>query len=212
MALTIDFLPTYDRKTIAAELRRIAGVTGKNHVSARDIRCYGRVSDRCVIAKFGSLRSANTKAGLDTGPYRRWTTPQLLKAVAELWRTTDRDCGRSPLGVDVKKYGLLFSAGTVAKRFGSWKKALLAVSASPGAARRSPLIETTRKTGRRNPIPVGRRYQVFQRDTFTCRICKRSGVPIEVDHIIPVSKGGSDLIENLQTLCARCNRGKSNRM
>ncbi len=164
------------------------------------------------IDKFGSLLNANTKAGLDPGPYRRWTTPQLLKAVAELWHKTDRDHGRSPLGVDVKEYGLPFSAGTVSKRFGSWKKALLAVSASPGASRRSPLIEATRKTSRRGPIPVGRRYQVFQRDLFTCRICKRSGVPIEVDHIIPVSRGGSDLIENLQTLCIPCNRGKSNRV
>ncbi|MBR2352886.1 MAG: HNH endonuclease, partial [Clostridia bacterium] len=36
----------------------------------------------------------------------------------------------------------------------------------------------------------------------------RDGVKLEVDHIIPVSKGGKSTLDNLQTLCERCNRGK----
>lgn len=59
------------------------------------------------------------------------------------------------------------------------------------------------------------RYDVLKRDGHRCCICGRSareGVNLEVDHIIPVSKGGKTIMSNLQTLCDRCNRGKSNKM
>ncbi|MCC6294516.1 MAG: HNH endonuclease [Bryobacterales bacterium] len=35
------------------------------------------------------------------------------------------------------------------------------------------------------------------------------GVQLEVDHILPWSKGGKSTIDNLQTLCSACNEGKS---
>lgn len=59
------------------------------------------------------------------------------------------------------------------------------------------------------------RYDVLKRDNFTCQICgassKKDGVKLEVDHIFPVSKGGKTEMKNLQTLCERCNRGKSDK-
>ena len=212
MALTIDFLLSYDRKTIAAELRRIASVTGKNSVSKRDLKIHGRVSESCVSEKFGSLRNANIKSGLQPGSRFKWSREQILKALMELWHKTNRDFGRSPMRPDLKAYGLPFNVMNVIRHFGSWRKALIAVSAHPAAKLPPPPPEPIRKKRRGHTIGVGRRMQVFKRDSFKCRICKQSGVPIEVDHIIPVSKGGSDLMDNLQTLCARCNRGKSNRM
>ena len=57
------------------------------------------------------------------------------------------------------------------------------------------------------------RFQVFQRDNFTCVICGRSpqkhGVALTADHIFPWSRGGLTVIENLQTACEDCNLGKS---
>lgn len=58
------------------------------------------------------------------------------------------------------------------------------------------------------------RYNVFQRDNFTCQVCgatAKDGAKLHVDHIIPVSAGGKTLMSNLQTLCERCNLGKSNK-
>lgn len=55
------------------------------------------------------------------------------------------------------------------------------------------------------------RYNVLKRDGFRCCICgatANDGVKLEVDHIVPVSKGGKSTYDNLQTLCERCNRGK----
>ena len=55
------------------------------------------------------------------------------------------------------------------------------------------------------------RYEVLKRDGFRCAICGRGredGVKLEVDHIIPISKGGKTIMTNLRTLCMDCNRGK----
>ena len=55
-------------------------------------------------------------------------------------------------------------------------------------------------------------FRVKKRDGFKCVICgrgQRDGVTLEVDHIKPVSKGGLTEMDNLQTLCFDCNRGKS---
>ncbi len=54
------------------------------------------------------------------------------------------------------------------------------------------------------------RFEVFKRDDFTCRYCGRKTpqVVLEVDHIVPVSKGGGNDIDNLVTSCWECNRGK----
>ena len=54
------------------------------------------------------------------------------------------------------------------------------------------------------------RFEVFKRDSFKCQYCGKSApdVVLEVDHIIPVSKGGDNDISNLITACFDCNRGK----
>ena len=58
------------------------------------------------------------------------------------------------------------------------------------------------------------RYNVLKRDNYSCQICgatAKDGAKLHVDHIIPVSKGGKTVMNNLQTLCERCNIGKSDK-
>ena len=61
------------------------------------------------------------------------------------------------------------------------------------------------------------RELIKTRDNFTCCNCGNSiqyepNLLLEIDHIIPVSKGGTTTEENLQTLCWKCNRAKSNKL
>lgn len=58
------------------------------------------------------------------------------------------------------------------------------------------------------------RYDILKRDKFRCVLCGRSaddGIQLQVDHIVPVSKGGKSVPSNLRTLCSSCNMGKSDK-
>ena len=58
------------------------------------------------------------------------------------------------------------------------------------------------------------RYDILWRDGYKCQICgitAKDGAKLHVDHIIPIAKGGKTVPDNLQTLCERCNLGKSDK-
>jgi hypothetical protein len=50
---------------------------------------------------------------------------------------------------------------------------------------------------------------VFSRDGGVCQCCG-SSVDLEYDHITPYSCGGTSVPSNIQLLCLKCNRSKSN--
>jgi hypothetical protein len=67
--------------------------------------------------------------------------------------------------------------------------------------------------GQRALMTTRLRGQIKERDNHTCLNCRVSlaaepHLLLEVDHIMPVSKGGLSVPENLQTLCWKCNRTK----
>lgn len=61
-------------------------------------------------------------------------------------------------------------------------------------------------------IGIRTRYEVLRRDNFACRYCgaKAPYVELHVDHVIPISRGGTDDEWNLTAACVDCNLGKSN--
>lgn len=87
--------------------------------------------------------------------------------------------------------------------------------------------------GKRNKISQTKRQIIFTRDAWTCVYCgleanvlfKRINKPtrliviprdkkgrmFEIDHIIPISKGGDNSFNNLVTSCWKCNNKKSNK-
>ncbi len=71
-----------------------------------------------------------------------------------------------------------------------------------------------------------KRKKIFRRDDFTCHYCgwkpdketailrenSENGMWLTVDHIVPESEGGSNVLENLITVCADCNQKKGKKL
>lgn len=53
---------------------------------------------------------------------------------------------------------------------------------------------------------------IGRRDGFLCRKCKAVTTNLQIDHVIPISKGGTNELDNLQLLCPPCNLTKSDRL
>ena len=56
------------------------------------------------------------------------------------------------------------------------------------------------------------RFAILQRDNFRCQYCGRTpkdDIRLEIDHIIPLCKGGLNEDGNLITACFECNRSKA---
>ena len=63
-------------------------------------------------------------------------------------------------------------------------------------------------------VGVTRRMEVIERDNSTCYICNTvvNFNDVELDHLIPVSKGGNSSNENVAVSCMKCNRSRGNRI
>lgn len=70
------------------------------------------------------------------------------------------------------------------------------------------------KHANQRAVPLALRFRVLERDHGRCVLCgatAASGARLHVDHVVPWSHGGRTEMENLQSLCERCNLGKGNR-
>lgn len=58
------------------------------------------------------------------------------------------------------------------------------------------------------------RFAIYERDGYRCVRCGKydNGSNLEIDHIIPISKGGKSTFDNLQTLCHDCNKEKGSKI
>lgn len=71
--------------------------------------------------------------------------------------------------------------------------------------------------GQRALMTSNLREKIKERDNYTCQKCgisieKEPNLLLEIDHIIPLSKGGLTSENNLQALCWRCNRKKGSKI
>ena len=67
------------------------------------------------------------------------------------------------------------------------------------------------KAQNRKSISLRVRFEVLRRNKFCCSYCGKAAVDgyrLVIDHIKPVSKGGTNDIDNLTASCDDCNNGK----
>lgn len=91
------------------------------------------------------------------------------------------------------------------------RESILASSPKPKRIKKSnKKVKSSRQS---RYIPAATRVDVLRRDNYRCVYCGVSAkkAELQIDHIVPFSKSGSNAIDNLQTLCSDCNKGKSNR-
>ncbi len=55
------------------------------------------------------------------------------------------------------------------------------------------------------------RYEIFNRDRYTCQYCGEQSRHLTLDHVVPRYRGGQHTWENVVSACAACNRRKAGR-
>jgi hypothetical protein len=199
---------------LLADLRSIAGRLGKGTVGQKEYRELGKYDDTTTSDRFGTWNNALRAAGLTVSNDINIPDERLFENLLNLWQ----HFGRQPRRAELASPPSTISQSPYNRRFGSWTEALTAFAAYANATEaEAPLAQsaplTRRETGRDPSLRL--RWHVLRRDRFTCCGCGaspalRPEVELHVDHIVPWSKGGATVLENLQTLCSKCNLGKSN--
>jgi hypothetical protein len=205
---------TVSDEELLADLRSAAVSLGKNTVGQKEYRQVGKYDDTTASNRFGSWNKALRAAGLSVSNEVDISDDRLFENLLVLWQ----HYGRQPRRAELAQTPSTISQTPYGRRFGSWSAALAAfVEYANGSGVEAPLAQhaqpNRRETGREPSLRL--RWRVLQRDRFTCRACGASpalslNVELHVDHIVPWSKGGMTVLENLQTLCSGCNLGKSN--
>ena len=221
------------------DIIRVSKILGKTSFSSREYNDLAKYSSSTVFKRFKSWNDALDKAGLQPYKQvseKRIETVSLLEEIERMWITLGRQPTVSDVKNGYSKYALnTFSRRFGGWRnaldaFVVWindeqndiqvmeSKAGQSVEGNPLIPQKElvsqgiPLSVIKHKTKR--DINLRLRFLVMKRDNFKCCICgaspaKDSEVELHVDHIIPWSKGGETIIGNLQTLCSKCNLGKS---
>jgi hypothetical protein len=217
------------------EVLLVARQLGTSSITREEFEAHSEFSAYAISQRFGSWRAALKRIGLQPGPLgRRYTDEECFENLLSVWT----HYGRQPRHDEMKTPPSTVGPKAYVLRWGTWMKALEAfvnkmnqtdggdddagAASTNGAPQSRPLNPAEGPNrffsdGEKRDIKLGLRWKVFRRDRFRCVKCGASPATdptceqLHADHIIPFSKGGKTVLQNLQTLCQRCNLGKGNR-
>lgn len=167
-----------------------------------------------IIERFGSWKKALALIGISGGRERQYSPDDLINNLESIWK----QLGYPPGKRRIAKLGEKISESPYRRHWGSLRLVCEALAAfHDGKKSRQQLLAGNPDVPPRVTIPLNIRWAVLKRDNYRCKkcgVCPSSDhrVELEVDHIKPVTKGGENAIENLQTLCRQCNQGKKNQL
>ena len=193
-------------------MQNVSQKHGLSAMSMREYSQYGRFDCSTIIRRFGTWNKALEMAQIGL-KNKFWTEEELFENLEHAWIMK----GSQPRRRDMDDKGLSkISSGAYLRCYGKWSEALKHFATYLNQTE-SLKLEPQEKASlhqTKRDINLKLRFLVMKRDNFKCCACgaspaKDSSVELHIDHIIPWAKGGETVIENLQTLCSKCNLGKS---
>jgi hypothetical protein len=215
----IDHIP--DEKVIC-EFERVAKLFNGRRFTRNEFNKLATVCKGVRVCRaFGSWANALKHVGIQYTRYsksrNKITDAQLFEELERIWH----QLGHRPSRIEWEASHPKYSYGSYKRRFNGWGNACaLFIEYKSNPVSSEPTLEATDATAnvaipaenKRN-IPLKLRLTVLQRDNFRCVLCGKSpatdlGVQLHIDHIVPFSRKGETIIQNLRTLCKSCNLGK----
>lgn len=218
-------------KELIDDIKHVASILKQNTVSTTEYKIYGKYSIHTMLLRFGNWNNALKESRLIETGYHKIEDEELFEEIERLWI----EKGSQPTTSDIKNGKSKFALNTYSRHFGGWRAALesfikwvdddkpdkqkvimcdeVIPNNTLGKGKKSKQIKNVNHRTSRD-INLRLRFIVLRRDNFKCCLCgaspaKDPTVELHIDHIKPWSKGGETVIDNLQTLCSKCNLGKS---
>ena len=219
-----NFKLDYSDADLIADVIRVKSIYKKETITSKEYDVYGNYHSSTLINHGKPWNKILEMAGLKVNLNRNFTNEEMFKEIERIWTKL----GRQPTTTDIKKGISKYSLQSYSRRFGGWRGTLQAfvnyINANTENIENEKWFSLNKQENTvedsnfqhitNRDVNLRLRFKVFQRDNFKCCICgaspaKNPDVELHVDHIIPWSKGGETVLENLQTLCSKCNLGKS---
>lgn len=214
---------------VLSAIKGLAEKLGKSQLTVGEVEQHLSIGYSRLLRSWGSSQAAFAAAGISTtATGRRHTSDDCFENLLAVWT----HYGRPPTFREMRELPSIISGRAYERRYGSWNRALSAfvdrannsdetieteteAIASDNNAPTEAIPANPVKRGPRD-ISLGLRFKVLRRDSFRCVLCgdnppRNAECVLHVDHIQPWSLGGATVFENLRTLCAPCNLGRSNR-
>ncbi len=198
---------------LIADLKATAKTLDTLSLSMKEYDENGQYSSSAISRRFGTWNTALSIADLNY-KCKTFSNTALFENIENVWIKK----GKQPTRRDMDNTLVSnISSGAYLRRFGQWSHALkMFVSyINEQEFEYNRTYDTPSKHKTKRDVNLRLRFVVMQRDHFKCCMCgaspaKDTSVELHIDHIMPWSKGGETTIDNLQTLCSKCNLGKSN--